>query len=286
MVDKTENETLRKVQMVQLELLLEFDRICKKHDIPYQLFAGTLLGSVRHKGFIPWDDDIDLAILRKDYNRFLEIVPKELDERYFLQTYETDKEYYKQSGRLRRNNTLMLQELYEPFDIHHGIPISLMPIDNIKPDSFFGKAHRVLYQTLYNNLWRLNNARAIENCQREENLKKKTVRYILHGVSKFIPKSLTDRLHEKAATLYSNEETEYVSHLTNGATKKRFHAYKMKRRDFYDTIPGEFEGHHFPIPRNYEEVLSNLYGDWQKLPSEEDREPHHGVIEIDFNYSG
>lgn len=285
MGEKTESDTLRKVQMIQLGILLEFDRICKKHNIPYQLFAGTLLGSIRHEGFIPWDDDIDLAILRKDYDRFLEIAPKELDDRYFLQTYETDNEYYKQSGRIRKNDTLMLQELYEPFSIHHGIPISLMPLDNIEPDSLKGELHRKLYQMVYNNLWRINNARAIENCRREKNKKKKFVRYILFGFSKVLPKSWTDGLHTKVSTLFNHKETEYVSHLTNGATKKRFHAYKMKREDFYDTVPGDFEGHTFPIPRNYEEVLSNLYGDYQKLPPKEDREPHHGVIRIDFDYS-
>lgn len=279
----TETDKLRQVQMVQLELLIEFDRICKKHDIPYQLFAGTLLGSIRHKGFIPWDDDIDLAILREDYNRFLEIAPRELDDRYFLQTYETDKEYYKQSGRLRRNDTIMLQELYEPFDIHHGIPISIMPLDNIEPNSTLGKAHRVLYQLAYNNFWRLNNARAIENCRREKNKVKKTVRYGLFAFSKVIPKSLTDKLHYKVSTLFNNKDTEYVSHLTNGATKKRFHAYKIKRSDFYDMIPGKFEGYSFPIPRSYEEVLGNLYGDFMAMPPVEAQQPHHGVVKIEIN---
>lgn len=277
------NDTLRQLQETQLEILIEFDRICRKHDIPYQLFAGTLLGSIRHEGFIPWDDDIDLAILRKDYERFKEVAPQELNERYFLQTYETDPEYYKQSGRLRKNNTVMLQELYEPFNMHHGIPISIMPLDNIEPDTIKGELHRKVYQMLYNNLWRLNNARAIENCQREQNKKKKVVRYGLFVVSKIIPKYVTDRLHEKVATLLNHKETPYVSHLTNGATKKRFHAYKIKREAFYDTIPGPFEGHSFPIPRSYDKVLTQLYGDYLSLPPEEERESHHGVIKIAFD---
>lgn len=163
MSEKDKTDKLRKVQMVQLEILLEFDRICKKHDIPYQLFAGTLLGSVRHKGFIPWDDDIDLAMIREDYNKFLEVAASELNEHFILQTYETDKEYYKQSGRIRKKDTLMLQEIYKPFSIHHGIPISLMPLDNIRPYTFVGECHRMVYQLVYNNLWRLNNARKIEN---------------------------------------------------------------------------------------------------------------------------
>lgn len=286
MSDNNHSSELKKIQQVQLDILLEFDRVAKKHNIPYQLFAGTLLGSIRHEGFIPWDDDIDIAILREDYDRFLAVANEEMSKDYFVQTYETDKDYYKQSCRIRKNGTLMLQELYEAFPIHHGISISLMPMDNIRPDTLLGKGHRVLYQIVHNNLWRLNNARALENCRKESNKAKRLMRYVLFGLSKVIPKYLTDRLHTKVATLYNNRETEYITHLTNGATEKRFHAYKMKRKAFYNTIKGKFEGHTFPIPRNYDDVLSNLYGDYMSLPPEEDREPHHGVVKVDFSYSG
>ena len=81
---------IRDVQMIQLEILLEFDRICRKNNIKYQLFAGTLLGAVRHKGFIPWDDDIDVCLLRDDYEKFLDVCLRDLDPGFFLQTYETD----------------------------------------------------------------------------------------------------------------------------------------------------------------------------------------------------
>jgi lipopolysaccharide cholinephosphotransferase len=83
--------TLRDVQKVQLEILLEFDRICRKHGLKYLLFAGTLLGAVRHKGFIPWDDDIDVCMLRGDYERFLTVCKDELSAELFLQTTDTDR---------------------------------------------------------------------------------------------------------------------------------------------------------------------------------------------------
>ena len=94
------------VQRVQLEILLEVDRICMKNEIPYQLFAGTLLGSIRHKGFIPWDDDIDVCMLRNDYERFLECCQSDLSDGFFLQYWRTDRKSILQFAKVRKNNTI------------------------------------------------------------------------------------------------------------------------------------------------------------------------------------
>src|SRR5699024_6110897 len=120
----------RKAQMIQLEILKEFDRFCKEHNIKYQLYAGTLLGAIRHKGFIPWDDDIDIAMTRDQYERFLEKYIN--NERYFLQNFQTDYNYFRQFSRLRKNNTVFRQEQYSNLDIHHGIFIDIFPLDNVE----------------------------------------------------------------------------------------------------------------------------------------------------------
>lgn len=274
---------IKDVQNIEFEILLEFDRICKKNNIKYQLFAGTLLGCIRHKGFIPWDDDIDICMTRGEYNKFLDIASSELNIKYFMQTYETDKNYFKQLGRIRKNNTLYLQKGYQFVDMHHGVSISLMPLDNVIPNKLIGKAHRIAYQFLFYFLVKLNGSRSIKSCVNRDNAIEKVIRLILFGVSKFIPKKLTDRLHTKVACMFNNQETEYITHLTNGATKKRVYAYMMKRKDFYDVIEGDFEGHKFPIPRNFHSALTNLYGDYMKLPPEEKQKPHHGVVKVSFN---
>lgn len=131
-------DNLRKLQETELEILLETDRICRKYEILYQLSGGTLLGAVRHKGFIPWDDDVDICMLREDYNRFLSICEKELGEKYFLQTYETDSEFFHSFARIRKNNTLALQRQYKGMDMHHGIFIDVFPLDNIIEGRFLG----------------------------------------------------------------------------------------------------------------------------------------------------
>ena len=101
-----EKSVLRRLQQTEFEILKEFDRICKKHNIQYFLDSGTALGAARHKGFIPWDDDIDVGMLRSDYEHFLEICPKELEQKYFLQTIETDPGCPCLFAKIRKNGTI------------------------------------------------------------------------------------------------------------------------------------------------------------------------------------
>lgn len=276
------NPEIRDLQLVQLEILLEFDRICKKHNIRYQLFSGTLIGCIRHQGFIPWDDDIDVCLIREEYDRFLEIAKIELDEKFFLQTYETDRNTVKRLARIRKNNTLYLQEQYQFIKMHHGIPISLMPLDNVKPGTFIGEFHRAFYQFLLVPLRKLNYCRSWDNCINKNKNKplRKSVTILLHVISKFIPKKFTDNFHNKIACMFNGKETEYIAHLTNGATKKRYKAFMMSRKDFFDVISGKFEGHTFPIPRNYDKLLTNIYGDYMTYPPIEEQKPKHYVTNV------
>jgi len=122
---------LVKQQAVLVELLEEIDRICKKHNIPYVVFCGTALGAVRHKGIIPWDDDLDVSMLRKDYEKFLEVAPAELKEQYFLQA-EGAKHWPMNFSKLRKNNTTYLEK-YHPKDneTHQGIYVDIFPFGRL-----------------------------------------------------------------------------------------------------------------------------------------------------------
>lgn len=122
---------IRPLQMVCLEILKEIDRICTKYNIQYWLEGGSMLGAVRHHGFIPWDDDLDIAMFREDYERFLKIAQKELKPEYFLQTHEIEREYPLFFAKVRKNNTYIEEECFLSLNFHKGIFVDIFPVDKL-----------------------------------------------------------------------------------------------------------------------------------------------------------
>lgn len=273
------SDVLLKVQSIQLEILIEFDNICKKHNLSYQLFAGTLLGAVRHKGFIPWDDDIDVVMPRKDYKQFINMY-NNFETDYFLQNYYTDPEFYRQFSRLRKNDTLYIQEVYKDLEIHQGIFIDIFPLDNVRVNSIVEKM-RLRLLSLFFKLNIIRNRKKIT--KKHNNFKKKFIKFIKKCTNLIISKPVYDEIGTKILTLFNKNNTDYLNHLTNGVTENRFDKYLISKNDYYNTIEWEFENHTFPIPENYDKVLSNLYGDYMKLPPKELQKPHHGIIKVKHN---
>ena len=129
---KLTNKELKKLQKIELELLIEFDRICNKHNLKYVLVGGTLIGAIRHKGFIPWDDDIDISMPRNDYNKFIEIQKKELNHnKYYFQSMETNKNFGLPFGKLRRKDSIYCESTCPIARNEQGIWIDIFPIDKI-----------------------------------------------------------------------------------------------------------------------------------------------------------
>ena len=123
-------DDFRKLQLLELEMLVELDRVCRANGITYQIWAGTQLGAVRHKGFIPWDDDIDIYLLREDYDRLMTLSDSFL-EPYFLQNVYTDHYFSRPFARLRNSNTTGFVTQIERYEANRGIFIDLFPIDGI-----------------------------------------------------------------------------------------------------------------------------------------------------------
>jgi len=267
------------VQKVQLEILIEFDRICRKNNIEYQLFAGTLLGAIRHKGFIPWDDDIDVCLLRSDYEKFIECCKIDLKSNYFLQYYDSDEKAILQFAKIRKNNTIFTNMTYQDTGMHNGIYIDVFPLDNVKPDSFKGN----LQPKLFNLSYIISSSRMKNRAIHAKNRVNRTIRLMFYYILKIVPKKSIDKLIQKTLCMFENENTEYVNHLTNGVSKQRLEKYLRKKNTFYNIEYAEFEGHMFPIPENYHDVLTRNFGNYMKLPPEEKRYTHHGIIEVNFD---
>lgn len=273
------NIEIEDVQKTQLEILLEFDRICKKKKIPYQIFSGTLLGAIRHKGFIPWDDDIDVCLLRKDYERFIRCCSTELNPAYFLQDYVTDNKSYYKFAKLRKNHTIFLNSIEVDSGMHNGIYIDIFPLDNVEPDTALGKLQPWIFQFLYI----IESSRVKGRTLNTKNSFNRIIRLFFYYILKIVPKNIIDELMQKILKMFEKKETKYVNHLTNGVSKKRLKMFLREKNTFYDVIYKEFEGYNFPVPRNYHQVLKNHYGDYMSLPPKDKRVPHHGVYKVVFD---
>ena len=152
----------RKMQLTELDMLVDFDRVCRKNDINYVLFGGSLLGAVRHKGYIPWDDDADIAMLRQDYDKFKAIAPKELTSTIcYFQDHDTDPFYRWGYGKLRRTGTEYIRVGQEHLKCKTGIFVDVFPMDDV-PISTVGQIFQNLHCTilrkiLYSEVGRINN---------------------------------------------------------------------------------------------------------------------------------
>ena len=248
---------IKELQSVELEILLEVDRICKKHNIKYFLVSGTLLGAIRHKGFIPWDDDIDICMPIKDYRRFCKIAVKELKEDYFLQNYKTDFINIL-FAKIRKNGTTAIEEGRESRPYHQGVWIDIFPLVAIKNDEKWIK--RMTRTTLFAKNLLKKKLDWIEDHEKLPFYKK------LHS---FIPLSfirfLVDLILNKTFKDHKKFDSCYYIW-----SKKNFYA-RFKSDLFDDIIDKEFENHMFPIPGKWHEYLAVVYGDYMTLPPVEKR---------------
>jgi len=255
-------------QAVLFELLKEFDRVCRKLNIRYLLFAGTMLGAVRHQDFIPWDDDLDVVMLRGDYKRFMDLAPGELNpDKYFLQIEYTD-HWPMFFSKLRKNNTTCLEK-FHPNDkqTHQGIYIDIFPCDNASNYSFirrlqFYSSKIVIAKSLYKRGYETGN-----------NLLKK----LFMQMTKTCPLKLFHRF-----TIGGNINSRYVHTFFGGTSKYEKGVYP--REWFLDEIYFPFHGDEFPVSVHYDQLLTKLYGDYMTIPPEEDRKCKIHAILVDTGH--
>lgn len=268
---------MKEVWAVELDLLSEFQRIANKHNINYIASGGTMLGAVRHKGFIPWDDDVDIMMLRKDYNKLLSVA-EEFEHPYFLQSNRNDKGYFRCFLRLRNSLTTGIQNMEKNchFQYNQGIFIDIFPLDNIIDDIKLFTQQQIRAKTL------LKKARFYSSLQSRYYEDKNAVKRMQRNLLKsFVFSKDKDEKYlfeyENEVQRYNDRETAKIS-LLSFQFDYRIHDIKLK--DVYETEDMDFEFLKLPVPKDYDNLLTWKYGDW-KTPMHFPN--YHGDIFFDVN---
>ena len=255
-------------QQAMCALLQEFDRVCKALDIPYMLFAGTMLGAVRHEGFIPWDDDVDVILLRQDYDRLLKEAERVLDTDKFYLQKEFSEHWPMFFSKLRLNNTTCLEK-YHPKDpeIHQGIYMDIFPCDNCAKTEFGRKIQFLASKVVI--------AKALYKRGYETHSKGKKV---FMQICRLLPNKLF-----LAITKWGKPHSSRVHSFLGGASGYKKSVYP--RKCFLELTQLPFEGEQYPVSARYDRLLRILYGNYQQLPPEQERLCKQHAILVDLNNS-
>ena len=247
---------LRRQQERMLEILCEIDRICKKHGIRYWLSSGTLIGAVRHGGFIPWDDDLDIEMMREDYDRLMDVLPGELPSTMALQTHETDPTYFFYYAKVRDRRSILAEgNNYDRMWKEQGIYIDIFPLER-QPLSI----HKISEKTVGHmyKIWRTCTDDAV-GIRKVMRLFHFNLRFVFPVLRLLCRLSGTDVITSGMGIPYHNPR--YA-------------------RDIFPLATQKFEGIEFPVPHNYDRMLRLMYGDYMKLPSEGSITTHCSRLEF------
>ncbi len=264
------------LHQVDLEIVKEVVAICEKHGFTYFMLGGTMLGAIRHKGFIPWDDDIDLGIPRKDYDRFLAIAPKELSKHLKLVNYHTDPEYHYYIARILDTETKVEEERIGNDNRFTNASIDIFPVDGTPNNNVLRKVYffRVLYH------------RALMSLCYKDSIDRKRPR----GTAEKVLLWVMERLPvEKMTTPYKQKEKIDKLLRKQKVEGSKFIGNIMGAYRTKEIVPAEFygKGKMYPFEdielRGMEmadEYLKWTYGDYMQLPPEDKRKTHFKILEI------
>lgn len=268
---KLNDNDLRRLQGICLELVTEVDRVCRKNNIQYSLGGGTLIGAVREHGFIPWDDDADIAMTRNEYNRFVEACKKDLNhQKYYLQDHNSDPEYPWGFSKLRMHGTKIVQIGQEDLKFQNGLFIDIFIYDHV-PDGYIARR------------WHYFKCFFIRKAQYSVVGRKQAKNAFLRGwfaIMNKIPKKWLFSQLDRMAAKNNAKETELSRHMTFPYFRKEC-IYGLPTKSFTEYMDAEFEGKILRIIKDYDTVLTLKYGDYM-IPPPKKEITFYPISEIKF----
>lgn len=267
-------DQMLKIHSLELEIAKEIKRICAKNNIKYFLTAGSVLGAVRHGGFIPWDDDMDIGMLRKDYECFMEACKTDLDNRFFLQTWDNDPGYPFSYAKLRLNGTCFIEEFSESTGMHTGLFVDIFPYDNVPDLKILQKIQGLKYYVCKRMLWIKKGFG--KNMLRQS--PKQKIKYILFFLlAKLFNYEHTKNYFKKLQVKYNDCKTQKI--VTDGSYSYKKESILSRWTEELENV--KFETEEFLTYKERAEYLTYFYGDYMRFPPIEKRQGHLSV-QIDF----
>lgn len=268
------HQSVRMVQEKILETMKFIDKLCREHGIVYYIMGGTALGAVRHGGFIPWDDDLDIFMTPDQYKKFKTVFENANSDRFVIQEWRTDKKYL-EYAKVRMNGTTFIEENFkERKDMHHGIYVDIMILHKVPENKFVQKI--VYYESKFVTLYGLS--------QRNWKPKSNSQQIVLKAL-KFMPCKLMARIAYRHIYAYDNRKDNYK--YCYWITPAKFRNGLFDKTFFEKPINIKFEDTELLGSEKIKEYLEYRYGDYMKLPSEEQRKAavHAYVFDTEKNYT-
>ena len=254
---------LQEVQDLIYNIFVEFDRICRKHNIRYSMEGGTLLGAVKYQNYVPWDDDIDVIMLRKEYEKFLSVAPSELSEKYFLQSYHNVKEFPLNYAKLCFLGAEIQDYDYSHLkNMCHGIFMDIFPIDEVKPEKLRRHCSWVGVYT---------GARKVK--LRVNLGKMPKSKFLIYKALSLLPMRHLSKRVDRIAKKYNGQGTGFRYEVCNSNRK-----FKPLPSEIYDELVElQFRDGRFLAVKEYDKFLKSRFGEdyMHTLPEQEKRKPSH-----------
>ena len=271
-----DKEVLDKLHNVHLEIIRDFQNVCEKHNLTAFALYGTAIGAVRHKGFIPWDDDIDMGMFREEYEKFLQIARTELKDKYQILTPEIDKNYACSVTHLQHKGTRFVPLFSKDLKCDMCIDLDIFVFDRIAPTKRLQKKQERYTEFYRKLLFLAGTPYPVIPLEGIAGTVAGAVCFVIHYILKLFhisPKWIY-RKYKKHATMYDSTNMEYVTDFECDHAMK----YKILKNDMFPMKTVAFENINVKVPQNINVMLSEMYGDYMKMPPKEQRINHAPYI--------